>query len=229
MCIHMSRSAGQTFWTFVVITAVRDLPCTVRRLSSKWYASLYICTLPSVDCTVCVLAIYGIFFKYLFKGVAYSFFVFIQPSLCLPVALIVITNFCATVNSQTIAPSTVPSYHILVMTYLLMCTLSPTFYINEIGFLMNSQVFQDVTLWWLVKVSNVSKDCSVFIFRVKQFKKSNCTGGIYIYICVCVYIYYVGSGDWGGWVFLNCLTPMMKQERFFKTSLHSYQVTWQIS
>jgi len=32
------------------------------------------------------------------------------------VAVIVITKFCATVNGQTVAPSTVPSYHILVMT-----------------------------------------------------------------------------------------------------------------
>jgi hypothetical protein len=33
---------------------------------------------------------------------------FIQPSICLSVAVIVIKNFCATVNG--------PSYHILVMT-----------------------------------------------------------------------------------------------------------------
>ena len=168
---------------------------------SKWYTSLHIRTLPFLDCTVCILAIYDIFFKYPFKGVASSFFVLIQPSICLPVVVIVITNFCAAVSRQTIAPSTVPSYHILVMTssrgygpfcillcfevfyhsHLLMCTLSPTLCINELGFLMNTQVFQDVTL---VKLSNISKDCRVFIFRVKQFKKSNCTGGIYIYIYI---------------------------------------------
>jgi hypothetical protein len=67
----------------------------------------------------------------------------------LPMAVI-ITNFCTTANGQTIALSTVPSYHILVMissrgygpfhilhcfeifyqSHLLMCTLSPTFCIN---------------------------------------------------------------------------------------------------
>jgi len=188
----MSRSAGQTFWTFVVISALRYLPCTISRIS-KWYTSLHVCTLSSMDCTVCILAIYGIFFKYPFKGVACSFFVFIQPSICLPVAVIVITNFCATVNGQTIAPSTVPSYHILVMTssrgydpfcillsfevfyrsHLLMCTLSPPSFINELGFLMNMQVFRDVTLCWLVKVSNVSKDCS------QTIQEENCTGDTY--------------------------------------------------
>jgi len=70
-------------------------------------------------------------------------------------------------NGETIAPSTVPSYYILVMTssrgygrfcillsfevfyqsHLLMCSLSPTFFTNELGFLMYTQVFQDVTLW----------------------------------------------------------------------------------
>jgi len=151
---------------------------------SKWYTSLHICTLPSVDCTLCLLAIYDIFFKYPFRGVACSFFVFIQPPfVCLWLSLSLQTFVLLWI--QTIAPSTVPSYHILVMTssrgYGLLCILLCFEVFYQLHLLMNTQVFQDVTL---VKLSNVSKDCSVFIFRVKQFKKSNWTGGIYIYIYI---------------------------------------------
>jgi hypothetical protein len=133
----------------VVVTARKYLPCTTGRLSAS--GTHHFISVPyhlwNVQYAYLLYIVY-IFFKYPFKGVACSFLVFIHLSICLPVA--VITDFCTTVNGQTIALSTVPSYHILVMifskgygpfcillcfevfyqSHLLMRTLSTTFCIN---------------------------------------------------------------------------------------------------
>jgi hypothetical protein len=90
----MSANAWWTLWTLTVTTAllVTYLLCSVSASVVHFSSVVY----PDVWTVHSSYVRYSVVLTHLFMSVTCSFFVVIQPSVCLPLSLSVITNFFAT-------------------------------------------------------------------------------------------------------------------------------------